>query len=153
MIGIAEDDFGVQIPQQIPSQHALHRGLRAHGHEHRRLDIAVGGMKNPRPRARVGANRLKLEAEHSSATVPGGMMDSCRGPSASPSTQKYWQASRSFAALASPSSSFSNCLPPAKPRPRSFQTTRASLERTSWPAFLTQVTSRTSTKLIPSPPK
>ncbi len=76
MIGVAENDLGIQIPHQIPGENALNRRLRAHGHEHRGLDIAMRGVQNPRPRARLRANRLKLEAKHSSATVPaGGIMD------------------------------------------------------------------------------
>jgi hypothetical protein len=67
MIGVTQDDLGIEIAQQIPLQNALNRGLRAHRHKHRRLDLAMSGVQNPGPRAGLGADCLKLEAEHSAS--------------------------------------------------------------------------------------
>jgi hypothetical protein len=65
MIRVAEDDLRVEVVQQVPREHALDCGLRAHGHEHGRLHVAVRGVQNARARAGGGADGLNLEAEHS----------------------------------------------------------------------------------------
>ena len=64
MIGVAEDDLGVYVIQEIASQHALDGCLGAHRHEHRGLDIPVRGVQNPGSGPGFGADRLKLEREH-----------------------------------------------------------------------------------------
>ena len=43
MIGIAEDDLGLDIVAQLVHVHGLDASERAHGHEYRSLDGAVVG--------------------------------------------------------------------------------------------------------------
>ena len=64
VIGIAENNFGVQISDQVPRQDALHRRLRADRHEDWSFDIAMRGVENACARAGFGAGCLKLEAKH-----------------------------------------------------------------------------------------
>ncbi len=69
-------------PQQIAIEHAFDRRLRPHRHEDRGLDVAMRGVQNAGPRAGLGADRLKLEAEHSiKATVSAatGRLRMCNG--------------------------------------------------------------------------
>ena len=51
MIGVAQDDLGVQVVQQIARQDAFDGRLRADGHEHRSLDVAMRGVQNAGARA------------------------------------------------------------------------------------------------------
>ena len=63
MISVGEDDFRVQAADEIPRQDALHGRLGAHRHEYRSFNIAVSGVKDSRARARLRADRLKLESK------------------------------------------------------------------------------------------
>ena len=58
VIGIAQDDLGIEIVQQIARQDAFDGPLGADGHENRRLDIAVGRVEDACARACLGADRL-----------------------------------------------------------------------------------------------
>src|SRR4051794_8796422 len=55
VVRVAEDYAGAETPQLF-GRHRLDTGLRAHGHEHRRLYRAVWRLQDPRasdPHARV----------------------------------------------------------------------------------------------------
>ena len=67
MIGIGQDDFGVEFAFQIALRNAFDRGLRAHRHEDRRLDDAVSGVQQPGARARVGALGLEFKMHYFTA--------------------------------------------------------------------------------------
>jgi hypothetical protein len=64
MIGVAQDDLGVKIVNQIARQQALDGGLRPHRHEDGGLDIAMGGMQDARARAGSGTGCLDFKTEH-----------------------------------------------------------------------------------------
>ena len=49
---------------EIPRQQALDGGLSPDRHEHRRFDIAMRRVQNPRPRPRMRTSGLDFEAEH-----------------------------------------------------------------------------------------
>ena len=55
VIGVGEDDFGVQLVGQIALHDALDGGLRADWHEHGGFDDAVRGVDEAGARAGVGA--------------------------------------------------------------------------------------------------
>ena len=61
MIGVGEDDLGVQLVGQVALGEAFDGGLRADRHEDRRLDGAVGGVEQAGARAGVGAFGLQFE--------------------------------------------------------------------------------------------
>jgi hypothetical protein len=63
MIGVAEDDFGVEIVLQVALEYAFDRRLRADRHEDRRLDVPVRRVQNPGSRTRFGADREQLKTE------------------------------------------------------------------------------------------
>ena len=64
MVGVAEDDLGIEIADQIAGEDALHCGLSTDRHEHRGLDVAVSCVEHSRARAGLGTDCLKLKAEH-----------------------------------------------------------------------------------------
>ena len=64
MIGVAENDLGVEIVDQIPRQQALDGGLRPDRHEHRRLDVAMRRVQYPRPRPGMRTGGLNFKTEH-----------------------------------------------------------------------------------------
>ena len=63
---LRENDFGVEIVDQIARKNAFDGRLSADGHENRSLDIAMRGVENARAGAGSGADGLKLESEHRS---------------------------------------------------------------------------------------
>ena len=48
MIRVGEDDPGVDLAGEVALQHALYRGLGAHGHERGRLDSRAACGATPR---------------------------------------------------------------------------------------------------------
>jgi hypothetical protein len=64
MIGVPEDDLGVQLGNQVPRQDAFDGRLRADGHENRGFNDAVGGVEQPGPGSCFGAGGLEFESEH-----------------------------------------------------------------------------------------
>ena len=60
MVGVREQDLRARILERL-RELRLHRGLRAHRHEERRLHFVVQGAKGRGPRA--GAGGLRVEAE------------------------------------------------------------------------------------------
>ena len=44
MVGVAEDDFGVDVVIEVAQLHALHASYGPDGHEDGRVDVAVVGM-------------------------------------------------------------------------------------------------------------
>ena len=64
MIGVAEDDLGVEVVDQIPRQQAFDGGLRTDRHEDWRFDVAMRGVQNPRPRPRVRTGSLNFKTQH-----------------------------------------------------------------------------------------
>lgn len=69
VIGICQQDAKVELLDQIPGRQAFHAALRAHRHEHRRLDHSVRRMKQPGACARLGAFRHDFEAHSSQSTI------------------------------------------------------------------------------------
>src|SRR5919198_4160416 len=47
MVRVRKDNAGVQICFEVPRRESFDSALRAHGHEYRRLDRAVGSMELP----------------------------------------------------------------------------------------------------------
>lgn len=66
MIRVAQDNFGVEIGDQIARENTFDCRLSAHGHENGSLDVAMGGVENARPCTGSGADGLKLESKHRS---------------------------------------------------------------------------------------
>ena len=64
MIGVTQDDFGVEIVRQVTRQQTLNRSLRPNGHEDRGFDIAMSSVQDARARAGFRTRRLKFEGEH-----------------------------------------------------------------------------------------
>src|SRR5947208_13780632 len=46
VVGVPQDDFGVEIVEQIARQQAFDSSLRANGYEHRGLDVAMAGVQD-----------------------------------------------------------------------------------------------------------
>ena len=63
VIRIGEDDLGAGRPQIIGAE-ALHRPLRRHRHEGRRLDLAVGRAQPSGARGAVGLDDRELDGAH-----------------------------------------------------------------------------------------
>ena len=63
MVRVRQDDLRVQLFQQLPGRHALHRSLGPHRHENRRLNGAMGGMQPPGSGACVRAHGLNFKAQ------------------------------------------------------------------------------------------
>ena len=61
MIGIGQNDFGVQLAGQIALGDALDGGLRADGHEHRCFYSAVRGVNQARTSPGMPALGLEFE--------------------------------------------------------------------------------------------
>ena len=55
VIGVRQDHVGVQFHLEIALHHTLHRGVRAHGHEHGSFNNAVRGVDSSGTGAGVGA--------------------------------------------------------------------------------------------------
>ena len=64
VIGVGEDDLGVELAGQIALHDAFDRGLRADGHEDGRFDDAVRGVDQTGASAGVGADGLEFEAHY-----------------------------------------------------------------------------------------
>jgi len=64
MIGVAENDLRVEVVDQIPRQQTFDGGLRPYRHEHRRFDIAMRRVQNPRPRPGMRTSSLDFKTEH-----------------------------------------------------------------------------------------
>jgi len=64
MIGVAENDLGVEVADQIPRQQAFDGGLGPDWHEDGRFDVAMSGMQNPRPRPGMWTGGLNFKTEH-----------------------------------------------------------------------------------------
>ncbi len=60
VIGVRQDDFGVQLAGQIALHDAFDGGLGADGHEDRGFDDAVGGVDASSARASVGALGVRV---------------------------------------------------------------------------------------------
>ena len=54
VVGVAEDDFGVDVLIEVAQLHALDGAHGAHGHEDRGVDVAVVGVNHSRTRAGLG---------------------------------------------------------------------------------------------------
>ena len=63
MIGIRENDFGVEIFLDLPRHQAFNRRLGTDGHKYRGFDDAVGGMEQSGPRAGLGTLSLEFEPQ------------------------------------------------------------------------------------------
>jgi hypothetical protein len=63
MVGVAEQDFHVQIFGQVPLRESLDGGLRADGHEYGGLDVAVRRVQHPGAGAGDGTLGLNLEGD------------------------------------------------------------------------------------------
>ena len=59
--GIAEHDVRAEL-DELCRTHCFHRPIRAHGHEGRCLDAAVGGGHDPAARGAVGGEKFKLHS-------------------------------------------------------------------------------------------
>ena len=64
VIGVGQDDLGVEFVGQVALQNAFDGGLRAHRHEDRRFDDAVRGVEQSGARAGVGALGLQLKTHY-----------------------------------------------------------------------------------------
>ena len=63
MVSVGENDFGVEINNEIARGKSFDGALRADGHEHGRFDGAVSGVKETGASPGVGAGGLDFEAE------------------------------------------------------------------------------------------
>jgi len=63
VVGIAEDDAGVQVGDKIPLRNSFDGGLRADGHEDGGFDGAVRGVEEAGPGAGVGTSGEDFEAQ------------------------------------------------------------------------------------------
>ncbi len=63
VVGICEDDFGVEIVDEIARRKAFDGALRADGHEDRGFDGAVSGVEKASARAGLGAVGLDFKTE------------------------------------------------------------------------------------------
>ena len=63
MIGVSQDNLRIEVLQQFARRHRLHRSLRPHRHEHRRLDRTVGSVQQPGAGTGVRTCRLNLEVQ------------------------------------------------------------------------------------------
>jgi hypothetical protein len=63
VVSIAQDDFCVEVFNQLARQKTFDGRLRTDGHKHRSFDIAMRSMQNPRARAGGGAGGLEFESE------------------------------------------------------------------------------------------
>ena len=63
VVGVGEDDLGVQ-GLELGVGDALDGGLRAHGHEDRRLDVTMWRMQAAQARSASGVGRYEVEFEH-----------------------------------------------------------------------------------------
>lgn len=63
MIGVGQDNPGVEFTAEVPLRDGLHARLCADGHEHRSFDHAMPGVKQPSARPRHRAFRLNFEAQ------------------------------------------------------------------------------------------
>lgn len=61
VIGVGQDDVGVEVARQVALWDAFDGCLRADRHEDWCFHHAVSGMEQARARARVGAFSLQLE--------------------------------------------------------------------------------------------
>ena len=61
MIGVGKDDAGIELAGKIALQDAFDGSLSADGHENRRLDDAVIGVKEAGPGARCRTLGLDFE--------------------------------------------------------------------------------------------
>ena len=64
VIGVGQDDFGVEVVEELGGEDAFDRCLSANGHEDRGFDGAVGGVEDTGSGAGGGAGGLEVEAEH-----------------------------------------------------------------------------------------
>jgi len=64
MIGVAENDLGVEVVDQIPRQQAFDGGLRTDRHEDGRFDVAMRGVQNASPRPGMRTGGLNFKTEH-----------------------------------------------------------------------------------------
>jgi hypothetical protein len=63
MIGVAQDDFGVEIVDQLSGGEAFYSSLRPDGHEYGSFDCAMSGVQQTGTRTRMRADGLNLESE------------------------------------------------------------------------------------------
>ena len=63
VVGVSEDDLRVQA-FELGIDDALDGGLRAHGHEDRRLDVAMWRMQAAQSRRASGISRYQIVFEH-----------------------------------------------------------------------------------------
>ena len=63
VIGVGEDDLGVEVVNEVARGERLDGGLGADGHENRRFDDAVGGMEQAGARPCFGAGSLDFEVK------------------------------------------------------------------------------------------
>ena len=67
MVRVRKDDLGAQC-DEVLRRKRLDRGLRAHGHEHRRADLAAGGEHLPQAGGGVGIFFYQRKAKRHLAT-------------------------------------------------------------------------------------
>jgi hypothetical protein len=63
MVGVSQDDFGVQTVFEIALHQAFHSGLRADRHEYGSFNHAVRGVQQARTRASDRTLGLNLESK------------------------------------------------------------------------------------------
>lgn len=68
MIGVGENNFGIEFPGQIPLHDPFDGRLGADRHEYGGLDNSVVGVKQTGARARLGTNGLNFEVHYYQCT-------------------------------------------------------------------------------------
>mgnify|MGYP003353705368 CR=1 FL=1 len=61
MIGVTQDDFGVEVVRQVTRQQTLDGGLRPNGHEDGGFNRAMRRVEEARARSGNGASGLDLK--------------------------------------------------------------------------------------------
>ena len=72
VIGVGQDDLGVELLDEIALGDALDRGLRAHRHEDRRLDVAVRRVEHAGARPGFRALGEDFERDDAQETILAG---------------------------------------------------------------------------------
>ena len=68
MIGVGENDLGIEFPSQVPLHDSFDTRLRAHRHKDRRLDDSVIGVKQAGARTRLRTDGLNFEVHYYQCT-------------------------------------------------------------------------------------
>jgi hypothetical protein len=94
VVGIREDDFGVKIVDEIARRKAFDGTLGADGHEYRRFDSAVSGVKEASARAGLGAGGLDFKTETGLRRIHDCMVARDAGPSSREAIALHLRAAR-----------------------------------------------------------